>query len=159
VDVADYVHVKDGPGTVLVAHEANFYADRIDHRLGLTYSRKQPVEGTFTDRLRQAISTAFEAAEKLQADPRIEGRLSFKPDELVITLNDRLLAPNTAETFAEVEADVRRVLQEIYAGASISLEHHPDPRALFTIHAQVAGAPPAISELRSHLMAASAPSR
>ncbi len=103
VDVADYGHVKDGPGTLLVAHEGNFYADRIDGRLGLTYSRKQPIEGSLQDRLRQAITTALEAAEKLQTDPRVEGRLSFKTDEFVITLNDRLLAPNTAETFGQVD--------------------------------------------------------
>ena len=35
IDVADYAHVHNGPGTLLVAHEANFYTDRIDGRLGL----------------------------------------------------------------------------------------------------------------------------
>jgi hypothetical protein len=40
IDVADYAHVPDGPGIVLVSHEANFYLDRFDSRLGLTYTRK-----------------------------------------------------------------------------------------------------------------------
>ena len=33
IDVADYSHVKDGPGTLLVAHEANIYLDRFDGML------------------------------------------------------------------------------------------------------------------------------
>ena len=28
IDVADYAHVPNGPGTVLVAHEANIHIDR-----------------------------------------------------------------------------------------------------------------------------------
>ena len=38
IDVADYGHVPQGPGVVLVAHEANIYLDRLDGRTGLTYS-------------------------------------------------------------------------------------------------------------------------
>ena len=34
IDVADYAHVHNGPGTLLVAHEANFYLDRTDGFLG-----------------------------------------------------------------------------------------------------------------------------
>src|SRR5678815_1415872 len=53
IDVADYAHVKDGPGILLVANEANFYADWIGGRFGLTYQRKHPAPGDFKDRLRQ----------------------------------------------------------------------------------------------------------
>ena len=45
IDVADYEHVHNGPGTVLIAHEANFYLDKLDGFLGFTYSRKQPAPG------------------------------------------------------------------------------------------------------------------
>ena len=45
IDVADYQHVYGGPGTVLVAHEANFSMDREEGRLGLMYTRKQPASG------------------------------------------------------------------------------------------------------------------
>src|SRR5258706_13193320 len=39
IDVADYKHVPAGPGTVLVAHEANLSIDQADNRLGLLYAR------------------------------------------------------------------------------------------------------------------------
>ena len=39
IDVADYKHVKSGPGTVLVSHEANLSTDLAGDRLGLLYAR------------------------------------------------------------------------------------------------------------------------
>jgi hypothetical protein len=149
IDVADYAHVKDGPGTLLVSHEANFYADKFDGRLGLTYSRKQPVEGTFADRLRQAICAAIDAATKLQTDPRLEGRIQFKTDELLVTLNDRLLAPNTTETFAAVEPELRQVLREIYPTAELKFEQLPGDRNVFAVRIRATGAPADLSQLSS----------
>src|SRR5439155_26999201 len=43
IDVADYEHVPDGPGTVLVTHEANFALDNTGGRPGLLYQRKQQI--------------------------------------------------------------------------------------------------------------------
>jgi len=66
IDVADYAHVHNGPGTCLITHEANFYTDRGEGRLGLMYARKQPFAGTFTDRVRQAFAATLEAAKRLE---------------------------------------------------------------------------------------------
>ena len=52
IDVADYRHVECGPGTVLVAHEANFSTDTAGGKLGLLYARKQPIAGNFGERLK-----------------------------------------------------------------------------------------------------------
>src|SRR5258707_522581 len=38
IDVADYQHVKDGPGTLLITHEANFSLDGDDAALNLSPS-------------------------------------------------------------------------------------------------------------------------
>src|SRR5277367_4077357 len=65
IDVADYAHVPAGPGTVLVSSQANLYTDRGDNRLGLLYSRKLPLEGTFRDRLRTVLASALQAASLL----------------------------------------------------------------------------------------------
>ncbi len=155
IDVADYAHVKDGPGTLLVSHEANFYADQFDGRLGLTYSRKQPVEGSFADRLRQALSAAIDAAVKLQGDSRLEGRIQFKTDEVLVTLNDRLLAPNTPETFAAVEPELREVLGEIFPTAQLEFEQQPGERNVFAVRVRATGAPADISGLQSRQTAPS----
>src|SRR5262245_26822662 len=65
IDVADYAHVQDGPGILLVSHEANFYADSFGGRFGFTYQRKHPAAGEFKDRVRQAIVAALESCVRL----------------------------------------------------------------------------------------------
>jgi hypothetical protein len=154
IDVADYAHVQDGPGTVLVAHEANFYADRVGGRLGFTYSRKQPVAGDFAQRLRQAIAAALEGCSLLESDPRLEGRISFVTDEFMIQLNDRLHAPNTDETLAQIEPAVKRVVSNIY-GNDARLERRGAERELFEVRVH-AGSAPTITELLFRASAAAA---
>src|SRR4051812_9111431 len=92
IDVADYAHVHDGPGIVLVAHEANYSLDSLKGRLGLTYQRKQAINGTPSERIRVVYQNALAAAKLL------EDRLSFRMDELEFKIHDRLSAPNTTET-------------------------------------------------------------
>jgi hypothetical protein len=45
IDVADYSHVPDGPGIVLVAHEGNFSLDFAHGSVGLTYFSQAAVAG------------------------------------------------------------------------------------------------------------------
>ncbi len=95
IDVADYAHVPNGPGVVLVSHEANFYLDDLDGKLGLTYSRKQPLPGTFADRLRYAVSAALDACGLLEDSTDLGGKLKFLTDTITFQINDRLFAPRT----------------------------------------------------------------
>ena len=62
IDVADYRHVSDGPGVMLIGHEGNYSVDETDHRRGVRYSRKAPVEGSTRDRLAQAVRAAITAS-------------------------------------------------------------------------------------------------
>lgn len=142
IDVADYSHVKDGPGTLLVAHEANTYLDRFDGMLGLTYSRKQPLTDatSFQDRLTQAITAALQACERLEADPQLDGRLKFRTDEFVLFINDRLLAPNTPKTFEAIKFDIENVARTVFAGANVELEHYPSDETLFEVHVRASEA-------------------
>src|SRR5215218_1547837 len=60
IDVADYRHVPDGPGTLLVSHKANVYMDHaVGGKLGLMYQRKQPFAGA--DNFRQRLAATFAA--------------------------------------------------------------------------------------------------
>ena len=40
IDVVDYRHVHDGPGVILIAHDAHYAFDTSEGRLGLLYSRR-----------------------------------------------------------------------------------------------------------------------
>jgi hypothetical protein len=129
IDVADYAHVKNGPGTVLVAHEANFYTDEAQGRLGLLYQRKQPAPGGFAERLRQAFRATLEAAKLLESGTK----LRFKTNEWSFRIYDRLLAPNTEATFAAVKPELGALLSQLYAGADVRLEHRASEYGIFEV--------------------------
>jgi hypothetical protein len=141
IDVADYDHVHNGPGTVLISHEANFSTDHADGRLGLMYLRKQPAAGAFADRLRQAFIAAMEACIRLEEDPRLSGRIKFRTDEALLKIHDRLLAPNTAETMSAVKPDLQRLAAQLYPVDELLLEHTPSPDAMFEVRIKVPSAP------------------
>ena len=141
IDVADYGHVIAGPGTVLVSSEANFYTDRAENRLGLLYSRKLASPGTFQDRLRTAILEALKAAAKLEQEPELAGKLKFKTDELLIRLNDRLLAPPTDQTVAAAKGDVQTVAGRIYAEIPVTIESKFSPQTEVEFRIKSANAP------------------
>jgi hypothetical protein len=133
IDVADYAHVPAGPGTVLVSSQANLYTDRGENRLGLLYARKLPLEGTFQERLMHIVGETLKAAALLETDPALAGRLNFKTDEIVIRLNDRLLAPNTAETFAEVKADFAALSDQLFGPGKAKIEYEPSALKVFEV--------------------------
>jgi hypothetical protein len=151
VDVADYAHVHNGPGTLLVAHEANFYADRIDGRLGLTYSRKQPAQGEFIDRLRQAVTAALEACVRLEDDPRLAEKLKFGTGEMTIRIPDRLLAPNTMETYQQVRGDIEKVAADLYGAGNFDVDHVLSEKLPFEVRVIATSSLPEASSLLNRL--------
>ena len=154
IDVTDYQHVHHGPGVLLAAHEANFYSDNGEGRLGLMYQRKQPLPGTgnLRDRLARVFAATFQACERLENDPAFEGRLRFRTDEIVLRINDRLLAPNEPETYHAVEPDLRAFLSDLYPGDELTLEPRHAPLTLFEVRVRVGSSPP-VSDLLERLEA------
>ena len=49
-------------------------------------------------------------------------------------INDRLLVPNTAETFELLEPDLKAFFEMLYNGAGYTLAHQADPRERFTFN-------------------------
>ena len=97
IDVADYAHVPAGPGIVLIGHEADYALDHADERWGLLYNRKAVVDGDSLACLEQAFRAATHACALLEAEFAAE-QLKFDRHRLRAVVNDRALAPNTAET-------------------------------------------------------------
>jgi len=129
IDVADYEHVPDGPGTVLVTHEANFSLDATDGRPGLQYQRKQPLPGTFEQRLAAVIRYTLQGAARLEENPG----LAFATGEILVRIADRLLAPNNADTYAQVRTAIQHVGEQLFGAGNVTLEHHADPAKLFAV--------------------------
>ena len=166
IDVADYTHVPDGPGTVLVSHEANVYIDHtVDKRPGLMYQRKQPIGGaeSFRDRLAHVFASALRVAALLEENPAFEGRLKFRTGDFALRVNDRLRGPNTPETYQQVAPALRAFLAELYPGSDVSLEQAKNsPLQLFQINVKASRPPtPAVllDRLAALAQAAPVPSR
>lgn len=129
VDVADYLHVYNGPGIMLIGHEADYSLDHRAGRLGLLYNRKAQLEGTTQEKLTQAVYAILIAAQILER----ENGLKFNGSEFQVIVNDRLLVPNTEETFAALEPEVKAFFDSLYGGAEFNLTHQNDPRERFTV--------------------------
>ncbi len=138
-DVADYSHVPAGPGIVLIAHEANTSIDETGNRRGLLYNRKAPLEGTNRERLLLVVERALDNCRRLEKESSLKGRLKFRGSEALLMINDRLLAPNTPETFQAVKPDLEKLARELYGGVDFTLEYQTDPRQRFAVRLRAGG--------------------
>ncbi len=147
IDVADYGHVVDGPGVMLIGHEGQYGYDLMKGRPGLLYSsRRATIDGGYDAVLRYALRQALQAAALLEQEESLQGKLKFNAGDVMVRINDRLLAPNEPSTWQAVEPDTRAVLGKVF-GDGYSVEpvsvSTPD---LFTlkVQAQAAAAPSAL---------------
>lgn len=136
IDVADYLHVHHGPGLMLIGHEADYSLDNRAGRLGLLYNRKAPLDGSTQDKFIQAARAVLSAASILKR----ENGLQFNGQEVQIVINDRLIAPNTAQTFAALEPEMRTFFDRLFNGAEYTLAHESNPRERFTVNVKSATA-------------------
>ena len=136
IDVADYLHVYNGPGIMLIGYEADYSLDNRAGRLGLLYNRKAQFDGTIQEKLAQAVRAALTAAQILEK----ENSLKFSGQEIQVIVNDRLLVPNTAETFAVLEPEVKSFFSRLYDGAEYLLTQPTDSRERFTINVKTESA-------------------
>lgn len=128
IDVADYCHVPEGPGVLLVAHEADYSMDHTDGRWGMRYNRKAPLPGSNEDRYAQAFVSAAGACLLLEKHFEAEGPLRFSRSEFEVFVNDRALAPNTSETRAEFESTLKAGLVNLLGHDKLTLRAPTDSR-------------------------------
>jgi hypothetical protein len=129
IDVADYLHVPNGPGLLLIGHEADYSLDNRAGRLGLLYNRKKQSEGTAQEKLAQAARAVLTAARLLEK----ENGLQFNTREFQVLINDRLLVPNTIETFVTLEPELRVFFDKLFNGTEYEISYKTDPRERFTV--------------------------
>lgn len=133
IDVTDYSHVIAGPGVLLIGHEANYSLDNGRNELGVLYNRKAKVEG---DSLKQAYEAALNAAQRLEQEQEFQGKLKFRHDEVEVTLNDRMLHPNTEEGWAAVRSEVEAFLDGLFEAGRYSVQRPTDPRERLWVRAR-----------------------
>jgi hypothetical protein len=141
VDVADYGHLPQGPGVLLIAHEADYGMDSMEGPLGLLYSRKTESAGRLSDRIAAAFKAALGACVKLENEPEFQGKVRFKAASPVFIANDRLHAPNSDESFQALRSDLTAALAKVYPSTVDLRRTSVDPRNRLTI--QITSSQPA----------------
>jgi len=136
IDVADYRHVPAGPAVLLVGYEADYSMDHAGHRWGLRYNRKASLEGANDTRFRQALTSAAHACMLLEARLASEAPLRFSRDAFELFINDRALAPNTPQTYAACEPDLRAFLKSTLGHDDYTITRQDDPRRRFGVCVQ-----------------------
>lgn len=121
VDVAEYTHVHQGPGVLLIAHEANYSVDEENGKRGLLYNQKRAAGAEGGEHLKKAFRRALQACALLEKEPEAAGKMKFIPGHFQIFINDRLEAPNNASTHEELEKELKPFLDKVYGGAKYTL--------------------------------------
>src|SRR5579872_4533839 len=134
LDVADYRHVPDGPGVVLIGLEGDYSLDNLDGRLGVRYNRKAATNGSIQDRLKQAAHAALSACQRLEGEGALAGKLHFNGQDVEVFINDRLLAPNNEKTRAALKPEIESFANKLFGAGKYSLTYNTDPRRLFTVY-------------------------
>jgi len=132
-DVADYSHMQSGPGIVLIAQQANVHIDETGGRRGLLYCQKAPLVGTNHEKLRTVLHAALENCRRLERDAALYGKIKFSGDEVSISVNDRLVAPNDAQTYQSLKPDLEQMGTELFRPAKPIISHKQDTRQRFSV--------------------------
>jgi hypothetical protein len=140
IDVANYAHVPQGPGVVLIGHGSDYFMDEGEGRLGLLYNRKReaPEPGA---RLADTFRRAIHAATLLEKEPALADKLRFRTTEWLFRINDRLAAPNGEATLAAVKPELDALCQRLFAGGTYELARVGTSRHLFAVRINTPGAP------------------
>lgn len=134
LDVADYRHVPEGPGIMLITHEINFAMDYGEGHFGLLAQQKIAQGATHQERLVALVRATATFGALLESDPRLDGRLQLAGGAFHYMSNDRLLLPNTAEAFASIKSDLEAAAAVIYPGQAVSITRlDNDPRDRLTV--------------------------
>jgi len=149
-DVADYSHMHQGPGIVLVAPDFYVSIDETSGRRGFLFGQKAPLDGTNQERLARVFRSALENCRRLQAEPALQRKIEFRFDEFEITLNDRLLAPNGDESYQAFKAEIEPFVSRLFGGAPVSLQQESDARRRVRLRIQ-AMVPVETAALLSHV--------
>ena len=150
IDVADYGHVVEGPGVMLLSHQGQYGYDFVKGKPGLLFStRRAEVEDTFAPSLRYALAHAVKMAALLEQDDALRGKLEFDAGNVLVRVNDRLRAPNDVATAKALEPELRAVLEGVLGGG-LSIEPAPFGQELLSFSVR-AKAPIKVSALAPKL--------
>jgi hypothetical protein len=115
IDVADYAHVPDGPGVMLVTDAIAFALDRSDGRFGLLAQQRRPGHGSTADAIALALRQTLDVADALERERALAGKLSFVRNAFRLEINDRLAAPaNDDASYLALRPSIEGAAQRVF---------------------------------------------
>ena len=135
IDVADYSHIPDGPGVMLIAHEGHFSLDQENYQPGIMYMRKTKITGSFIERFNEVLSVTIEAA-NLLSNNNFTNYINFSNNALRFITNDRFYAENTIENQNLYKKEIQKALDEKYSDSKFGFGDVSDKneRLAFTVN-------------------------
>ena len=132
IDVADYAHVPDGPGVILIGHEVDYGIDLVGGRTGLLTTRKRAGDLELSALFRDALGKELATARALEADADVAVR--FAVDAIEVSFPDRLAAPNTAIAFDRACKELEPIARAVFgAAARFENANGSDARRMLTL--------------------------
>ena len=127
IDLADYAHVDQGPGCLLVSHRWQFGIDHAGGKVGLFYSTRKDLTGPLAHRFTQAIEGLITKSTRLLAEEEFPRTAKACCGQLEVIANDRLLFPNTDASDARVRPELEKTFERLYGSGSFQVEREADP--------------------------------
>jgi hypothetical protein len=140
IDVADYRHVPEGPGIMLISHEINYAMDHGGGQFGLSAQRKSGEGSSHRERIVELAKRLALFGSLLEADGRLGRQLRLEGESFTYVANDRLRLPNNEEGFAALKPDLEAAACILYSGAPVSITRvSNDPRDRLSAVVETAG--------------------
>ena len=139
IDLQDYAHIPNGPGIVLVSKRWVLSLDCAEGRPGVLLSTRRMLKGSISERFAQAMGLLFKKAARLLKEEELKGVLTPRSGDLSISVNDRVLFPNTDEVDAAMRPEVEALLAKLYGDACHKIERVVDPKARLSYRIEVGG--------------------
>ena len=140
IDVADYRHVPDGPGIMLISFDINYAMEHGGGQFGLSAQRKLGQDGTHQERIVELAKRMALFGTLLEADSRLGGAFALEGGKFLYFANDRLRLPNTAEAFDAIQPDLAAAAAALYGDQPVTVTRLAnDPRERLTALVEASG--------------------
>jgi hypothetical protein len=139
IDVADYSHVPEGPGVVLIGHDVDYSIDQIGGSTGILTLRKRIEEGSLADLLDDTVRKCLLAVKAVQEDGST--KTSFSSALIRVQLVDRLAAPNTDQGYASFQAEFEGLAARLFGDSgTIERADADEPRRPLAVNLRTTSA-------------------